>query len=417
MIRMLLALSLTACTDGPGGSKDSSGDAEVTWYRDVGPLVNTTCAACHGPKGVSGIDLTDPDNAVRMADLMADQVTSGQMPPAAADPGCRAYANDDALTLNDDERALIARWAELGAPLGDPADAPEVTDEIQRLGDPDITLTMPFPYTPELDADGNEYWCVQLENPTTDPVWITGLDVDLGNSSVVHHMLLIKDTGGDAGEAYGIDNPEDGFACRDPMMEDDWSILHAWAPGMGATFLPDGTGMELAPGDQIILQMHYYWQGDAAPDPDQSSYLLSVTDQAPDDEVEVYPIGPTDFTIPADDADYQVYAELPWTYALDITIYGVFPHEHLLGKDYRAWIVGPDGTETCLASGDWDFHHQAFYMYDQPALLTQGDTLAGYCDYDNSADNPNQYNSPPAAVSYGEGTNQEMCYFLFYLSY
>lgn len=414
-------LLLTACaglgtvkTDGAGETGDS---ADVTWYEDIEPLVAEHCASCHGPDGVAGLDLTDPSIAMERAELMLGMVSSGLMPPPAADPTCRPYDNADAFNIDADELALLQAWVDEGAALGRPEDAPPPADLALRITDPDLTLTMPFAYTPDLDGDGNQYWCVTLDNTLTETAWITGLDVDLGNTAVVHHMLLLKDTGGDAGEAYGISDPSAGFDCRSPMMEDDWTILHAWAPGMGATMLPEGTGMALAPGDQIVLQMHYFSSSDQAPAPDQSSYLLKLSSQAPDETIEVYPIGPTGFRIPADEADYEIHEELDWNYPLTITIYGVFPHQHVLGKRYESWIDHNDGTIDCLARGDWDFHHQAFYMYDEPTTLEMGDTLAGGCTWDNSADNPDQYNDPPEDVYYGEGTNQEMCYFLFYLSY
>ncbi len=415
-MRSLAPLLLVACSGKDAGVDDSAA-ADVTWYEDVEPLVAEHCASCHGPDGVAGLDLTDPATAQANADLMLGMVSAGLMPPPSADPTCRPYDNDDAMTVDAGELATLQAWVEEGAALGDPEDAQEGPGSVMRIEDPDVTLTMPFAYTPKLDGDGNEYWCVELENTLSETVWISGIDVSLGNTAVVHHMLLMKDENGDAGSEYGGVDPSEGFVCRDPMMEDDWTILHAWAPGMGATMLPEGTGMELAPGDQIILQMHYFWEGDSAPDPDQSSYLLTVSTEAPDATIEVYPVGPDHFTIPAGEADYEVYAELPWTYDLDITLYGVFPHQHLLGTRYEANLEKSDGSTDCLVRGDWDFHHQAFYMYDEPAVLSQGDTLAGSCWWDNSADNPDQYNDPPQDIEWGEGTNQEMCYFLFYLSY
>ena len=51
-----------------------------------------------------------------------------------------------------------------------------------------------------------------------------------------------------------------------------------------------------------------------------------------------------------------------------------------------------------------------------PAASWAGDTLSGSCTWDNSADNPNQLSSPPKAVTWGEGTDDEMCVFLTYVS-
>jgi hypothetical protein len=45
-----------------------------------------------------------------------------------------------------------------------------------------------------------------------------------------------------------------------------------------------------------------------------------------------------------------------------------------------------------------------------------GDTVHTTCTWDNSEDNPNQFNEPPENVQWGEGTNEEMCFFLFYFT-
>lgn len=407
---------LTACTDKTSSDDTAAAADGTTWYADVEPLVQKSCSSCHDGGGVGGVNLTDPAVATAMAGAMASYVTAGIMPPPAADPGCRPYGGADRMNLTDDEKAVFQAWVDGGAPLGDPASAPAPVSWGTQMESPDAVLTMPIEYTLNPDSDGNEYYCVELENPLTETQYITGIDVLTGNPSVVHHMILVKDENGDAGSEYGVDDPSAGFNCRDPMMEDDWTMLHAWAPGMDVTEMAPSTGMAIEPGDQIILQMHYFATDEDAGAADQSSYLLQLSSERPSKEVQLVAFGPSGFRIPADE---EAHAETESLYNewIPIYVYGVFPHLHLLGTHYESWVDNEDGSQDCLASGGWDFDHQAFYMYDEPYTLEVGSTLNGSCTWDNSMGNPAQYNDPPEQVTSGEGTNQEMCFFLFYAAY
>ena len=416
----LVFLLLPACagqtsTDNASAEDTSADSAGTTWYEDVEPLVQKSCATCHDGGGVGGVNLTDAATAQAYAGAMAAMVSAGAMPPPAADPACRDYGGSERMNLTADERAVFQAWYDEGAKAGDPARAPAPVSWGTSMEDPDVVLTMPFEHPINADVDGNEYFCVEVENPLTETGYITGLDVLTGNPSVVHHMILIKDESGDAGVEYGVTDPSAGFDCRDPMMEDDWTLLHAWAPGMDQTNMVEGMGMAIEPGDQLILQMHYFATAADAGATDQSSYLLRLDSQKPAKEVQLIPFGPAGFRIPADEDAHSESEDFYNSY-VPITVYGVFPHMHLLGTDYHGWVDNADGTQDCLAQGRWDFDHQAFYMFDEPYTLDVGDSLVAECTWDNSASNPAQYNDPAEAVNYGEGTNEEMCYFLYYAS-
>jgi hypothetical protein len=130
------------------------------------------------------------------------------------------------------------------------------------------------------------------------------------------------------------------------------------------------------------------------------------------------PLGTQDFTIPAGDSAYtaRFEFELPdWT-PPRLHAYGMFPHMHVLGTGYHAWIER-DGVETCLARADaYDFGNQMTYQYREPVVIEGGDIFHLECTWDNSADNPEQTADPPVDVGYGERTDEEMCYAFTYLA-
>ena len=95
----------------------------VTYYRDVLPVLQNHCQSCHRPGHVAPIPFMTYKETRPWAEAMKDVVISRQMPPwfterpyvpAAADPG----------RLTPLEIETIVRWVELGAPAGDPKDAP-----------------------------------------------------------------------------------------------------------------------------------------------------------------------------------------------------------------------------------------------------------------------------------------------------
>lgn len=402
---MLLLLAF-ACATPASTSDDSSAPVDSaaadapTWSADVSPIVGRSCTGCHHEGGLGNGDFTTYTAAKPMALAMASAVASGRMPPPAMDPACRAYEGSERLVLSDEEVATIQAWAEAGAPEGEPV-AALVPPEIALEG-ADVEVTLPVAHTVEPDGDGNEYHCQILENPFTEPTYITGFDVLVDNPAVVHHTLLAVDMGGDAGSASGDSDLSDGWECRSPIAEDDWNILHAWAPGMEPTAFEDG-GMLVNPGDQLVLQMHYYAPKSDVGTIDQSGYRFR-TAPAVTHTIEMAPLGPTGFRIPAGETadakkDYRN------NYGVDVTVYGVFPHMHTLGAGYESTVTDGD-TDTCLAQADaWDFGHQMTYLYDTPAVWKRGETLHTRCTYDNTTSGD---------VTYGEGTNEEMCFFLFY---
>jgi hypothetical protein len=82
---------------------------------------------------------------------------------------------------------------------------------------------------------------------------------------------------------------------------------------------------------------------------------------------------------------------------------------HLLGKSMKAEIQYADGTKEPLVwVKDWDFNWQLQYMLKQPKRLPKGTKIYVEGYYDNSEKNPNNPNSPPKLVTWGEQTTDEM---------
>ncbi|HSP35726.1 MAG TPA: hypothetical protein VLU46_15545, partial [Thermoanaerobaculia bacterium] len=131
--------------------------------------------------------------------------------------------------------------------------------------------------------------------------------------------------------------------------------------------------------------------------------------QKPQKLLRVLPLMNTTFTIPPNDADYKVTAAFT-TPPLDVHLWAIFPHMHLLGRSMKVEATSPGGQSQCLIDIDnWDFHWQGMYLYKQPVAIPALTRLSLEAHYDNSAGNPTNPNDPPKPVSWGEQTTDEMC--------
>ena len=93
-----------------------------TFYRDVLPILQNRCQECHRPGEIAPMPFVTYAQVRPWAKSIRKVVLSGKMPPWLADPCCGKFEND--RSLSPGEREILAKWAESGAPRGDPRDAP-----------------------------------------------------------------------------------------------------------------------------------------------------------------------------------------------------------------------------------------------------------------------------------------------------
>lgn len=115
MISLLAIFALAA-------TADASRQAP-SWSRDVAPILYASCVECHRPDQAAPFPLLRyEDDAAKRARTIARVTTRGSMPPWHPVEGHGDFR--DARGLAAAQRDLLARWAESGAPRGDPALAP-----------------------------------------------------------------------------------------------------------------------------------------------------------------------------------------------------------------------------------------------------------------------------------------------------
>ncbi len=105
---------------------------DVTFNRDIAPILQRSCQNCHNPVGVAPMSLVTYQEARRFSRRIKERTAirdrAGAMPPWYVEKniGIQQYKQD--TSLNDEEVAMIAAWADNGSPEGDPADLPPVRE-------------------------------------------------------------------------------------------------------------------------------------------------------------------------------------------------------------------------------------------------------------------------------------------------
>lgn len=404
------------------GCSGSSGDPDAgpTYWADVRPILDESCVRCHTDGGLAPISFDDPAVVVALANTIAARVDAGTMPPPAPDPSCADYVDSDRYTLDDAEKAVLHQWIEAGTPLGDEADRP-APPEAFSIAPFDVVVQGGAPYTPQFTSGDDDYRCWAIDVGNEDEVFLTGMEAIVEHNAFVHHVVLFDDgaslLGGNDGWSNGADpNDADGFPCGG-FGGGDWAFLHGWGPGAAPIDFPDGYGLKLQAHAKLVVQAHYFNNGEIVPD--IVGYGLNF---APQVETEVYnlPVYPYQFDhVPAGDPDYtasETFALMDWLpIPLTVSVLSVWPHMHVLGTGFDYYITHADGSETCMVHEDgWDFHNQVPAQFLQPIVVPSDSALTVECHYDNSASNPNQFFDPPQNVPLGEGTTDEMCFAFTY---
>ncbi|MGE4053310.1 MAG: tetratricopeptide repeat protein [Vicinamibacterales bacterium] len=405
---LIAAASVAGC----GGSSDPEAapqsDRPLTFNRDIAPIVFENCVPCHRAGEAAPFTLTSYQDVRQRARTIVDVTGRRYMPPWLPVEGHGEFAGERRLT--DEQIAMISSWVEQGAVEGDAADLPPLPalPEGWRLGQPDLVVTLPSPYT--LQADGADVWRNFVMPVDVDSGrYVRTVEIRPGSARFVHHALLGVDETTSSRRRDSQDR-EPGFEGMD--MGDAGAPnghLLGWTPGMAPFPGIEGKPWRLEPGTDLVLQAHLLPSGK----PEEVSPAIGVYYS------DTPPSGPSLalirldadhlLDIPAGDAAFEVTDE--FKLPVDLDIYAVYPHAHYLATAVEGAVTLPDGSERSLIRIDnWDFKWQDVYRLAQPISLPRGSTIRMRWVFDNSANNPRNPNSPPQRVVAGPRSSDEMAH-------
>ena len=375
-----------------------------TFDNEIVRVFQAHCQTCHHPGDIGPFSMMTYADTRPWAIDIKSMTQTHQMPPWKPAMSCSALA--DPRVLSQDEIDLIAKWVDNGAPQGNPADLPPPLqfDGGWALGQPDLVLSNPQPYTPPATAD--MYRCFTMPTNLTSDQYVSAIDVRPGDRNTVHHVIAYIDTTGASAALDGKDGSP-GYQCFGgpgfSITNIDASTLGGWAPGARPVMLPDGVAFSLPQNSRIVLQVHYH-PHTATPAPDQTQIGIYYAKTKPTKLMRVLPLVNESFTIPPNDPHYRVTASFT-NFLANAHLWLIAPHMHLLGRKMTV-----STQDTCLIDiEDWDFNWQGMYRYTNPIALPIGTQLSLEAFYDNSTGNMRNPNNPPKPVSWGEQTTDEMC--------
>ncbi|HKV39115.1 MAG TPA: DUF3471 domain-containing protein [Blastocatellia bacterium] len=418
---------------------------EITFNKDVAPILYRNCAECHRAGDIAPMSLITYKEARPWARSIREKVATRQMPPWGADSAPGQFTND--RRLSQAEMDTVMSWVDQGAKEGDPKDLPPEPDFAHNdgflSGTPDVVLSMDKDFT--IPAGGpDEYIYFTIPTNFTEDKWVRAAEIKPGNKKVVHHIIAFVETPEQAAAMKNGFRPpresdrssifyKDGtlsLVKMDAPVEDDGAksanegsafgnnsrgngglgaLLAGYAPGKDRETYPAGSAMKIPAGSFIVFQVHYSnFRGALnTTETDRSSiglYFAKASDVTK--VVQTRAVSNHYFLIPPGDPDHKVTAAM--TFNQDTKIISYMPHMHLRGKDMRYDLVYPDGkTETLLNVPAFSFNWQTVYKLPEPKLVPKGSRLVVTAHFDNSE--RNKFNPDPTkAVRWGDPTYTEM---------
>lgn len=434
----LALISFIACDEAADADTKPADEPAVTWHAHVAPLLARHCVGCHTDGGAGPFPLDELASARHHAALSLGAMQAGIMPPWMPSRDCRTYQDERGMSA--DEIALFATWVDLGAPEGDPADAPAIdATRAATTWSPTVAVDISRAHLPTVTPSGetDDYHCFVLDLTFPTETYLRASQVVAG-SSQVHHVLVYAMGPERAAAIAAADaaDPRPGYTCFGGPIEtagESESLtgyfaggampnlvlpaqIAGWVPGAQPARYPEGAAMRIQAGSVVVAQVHYNLS-EGAPVPDTTRLELALGDDIPDQLVDVRPLAVRRLTIPAGEAEATNVGRFPWYGDAPKVISSVTAHMHLLGDRFRADVVRAADPETAATTTDecvldiprWDFHWQQAYRLpvDDYVTLEDGDAVRVTCVHDNS--------DGASDVTWGEGTSDEMC-ILYYAS-
>ena len=203
--------------------------------------------------------------------------------------------------------------------------------------------------------------------------------------SGTHHTVVTMT------EATG---PDRVFDCDPGAMSD--AMIFASGFGTDDLVFPEGVAIRIPAGKQVLLNLHLFNATTQPKTGTSGTRVQTLTEDEVVAEAEVLFAGTVDFAIPPQG---EASATGSCVFESDATLLSLWPHMHQHGRYMAVEHHGPDGVTT--------LHDAPFSFYDQlnkpiePRVIRAGERIDVTCHWQNTSDE---------TVSYGDTSNEEMCF-------
>jgi len=382
---------------------------EVTFNRDVLPILQQNCQVCHRPGEIGPMPFLTYEGTRPWAAAIKRAVLTKSMPPWFADTHVGRFANE--RTLDDADIKTLVAWVDGGALEGSPKDKPATRQWTDGWNiKPDVIYEMPRALAiPEKGA--LDYIYILLPAKFPQDTWILDGEIQPGNRNAVHHASVIVRPPGSSwledakvGEPY-IPPKQGPVAVENFNAPQEW--LLGYVPGMAPQryFSPEkGAGRMIPAGSDIFFEIHYTGTGTKIEDKTRVGFVLAK--EPPAKQLLNLAVYDTAFEIPPNTENYRGS-----TWAIlneSATLVYLQPHMHLRGTSMEIKATYPDGrSEVLVRVPRYNFQWQVIYMLARPIKLPKGTRIDVIATWDNSANN--KFNPDPGVrVRNGQQSWDEM---------
>jgi hypothetical protein len=374
-----------------------SAQGEVTFTKDIAPILEARCQSCHRPNTFAPMSLLTYEEARPWAKSIKQKVVAREMPPWYIDKtvGVRHFKND--VSLTDQQIATIAQWVDNGAPKGDPKDMPpprKFDDSDQWHMQPDLIVTLPKDQI--VPGKGADQWIdVLVDSGLKEDRYIQGIEVKpVKGFRAVHHVTTSMKHDDDADDG---DNVQGTF-------------LNEYALGKNADMFPEGAGRLIKAGTKINFNLHLHSIGQDTAANVALGLKFYPKGYSPKYAETTEKIGdPKDLDIPAnqDNVRFDAYQTL----AKPARLLSFQPHMHNRGKASCMEAIYPGGHKvemiSCVSHYQFAWHLVYLYEDEEQPLLPAGTVIHLTSWYDNSTGNKFNPDSDNT-ITYGQRTIDEM---------
>jgi hypothetical protein len=425
----LAAGLVAACVLTPAfAGAQTARQGDVTFTKDVAPILQRSCQHCHRPGSVGPLALLSYEDVRPYARSIKQKTQLREMPPWFIEKNVGIQKFKDDISLSDDEIATIGKWVDAGSPRGNPADMPPAktfTDESKWSFTPDLIVSSPIHTLPAVAAD----WYGLLDSsPTglTEDRYIQAIEVkevrlkevpvkrvagDL-NLFVVHHAVIsaaerlptdviVTQTGAGTGVPAGGRRGDSGV----------FSVTHE--VGQNATYYQDNIGVKLPANSKLTWDLHLHSIGVEMPFRIDVAFKLHPKGYKPkyagSGGLESFLT--FDLDIPQNEPNVKLEGIMRVSRPGMLVTFE--PHLHSSGKRMCVDAIYPSGFAETLSCAGYNHNWVKVYSYqdDVAPLLPVGTLLKVSAWYDNTEKNPRVVD-PRNWKGYGNRSIDDMFLFL-----
>jgi hypothetical protein len=368
--------------------------AEVTFTKDVAPILQNRCQVCHRPGTFAPMSLLTYEEARPWAKSIRQKVLAREMPPWFIDKNVGVKHFKDDISLTDQEIATIGQWVDAGAPKGDASDMPPPrkfdNNDQWHFDQPDLIVQLPKDQL--VPAAGSDRWIdVLADSGLKEDRYIRSIELrPMKGFPSVHHVTTTMK--------------------HDDDVDEGGTFLNEYALGKNGDAFPEGAGRLMKAGTKISFNLHLHSTGKETPVNIALGLKFYPVGYKPKYIENTEKIGdPKDLDIPAnaDNVRYDAYQ----TFTKPTRLLSYQPHLHNRGKASCMEAIYPGGhkveTLSCVSKYQFAWHVSYHYDEDDQPLLPAGTIVHMISWYDNSVANKGNPD-PDNLITYGQRTIDEM---------